>query len=224
MIIEKENYLYNGKTRNGIPHGKGKLHTEKSDYEGEFLFGMKNGSGREVFCDGRVFEGLFQNDMFFDVNGKMTKPDGTTIVGQFVNYLPNGLVTEVTKDYKYTGQMLNGLKEGCGKIIYNDNTYVAGYFSQDKITEAEKSYDNGIVYKGKFIENLPNCENAYIFYSDKSYYSGACYQGLLYYTGCVIDGKKQLNKRRQFWGKVNNPLSGLNGIKDYFAWGWYEKG
>ena len=217
MIIEKENYYYDGEVLNGVPHGRGVLKTDVSSYSGNFRNGLKDGKGVEVFKDGTKFEGIFLNDMFFDVSGVETKPDGSVIVGNFVNYIPHGLITVQTKDYKYTGYMVNGLKQGKGEVIFKDGLIEKGNFNCDLISSGKKTYIGDILYEGSFVKGVPNGLFESINYGGK--HSGC------FYFGPVINGKKLLNDKMSKHGYPNGGKYIESKFKkfDIFAWGEHEK-
>lgn len=58
------NEVYEGETRNGMRHGKGKLYRPKIlTYEGDFISNKFHGQGIVTYGNGRRFEGEFKNDL-----------------------------------------------------------------------------------------------------------------------------------------------------------------
>lgn len=184
MIIEKENYYYDGETLDGVPHGKGLLKTDISSYFGNFSYGHKEGKGREVFKDGTEFKGNFWNDQFYDENGEKVCPDGTIITGKFINYIPHGHVNVEAKDYEYVGYMKNGLKEGKGIKTISPIGEERGNFICDYISYGKKWYGGSQRYEGCFIKGIPN-GNEWSVINCEGYR----------FVGFVVNGKKIIDKR-----------------------------
>ena len=56
---------YTGQTKNGVPHGTGKLiRASGSVYEGNFVDGNRHGYGTMTYADGRVEQGRWENNKF----------------------------------------------------------------------------------------------------------------------------------------------------------------
>ena len=150
MEIKRDGYYYIGEVDSkNLPHGKGELKTKISTYVGEFCHGTKHGFGKEIFVSGKIYQGQFQNGYFFDSVGTMIDENGTKVIGSFVNYLPNGICSVDSVDYKYTGEMRNGKKEGKGKYIAVGKAIVDGVWRNDEIVYGDINYINGTEYKGE---------------------------------------------------------------------------
>ena len=108
LIFEGE-YL-NGKRWNGkgydinnqfayeLNNGKGYVKAYESRFEGEFLYGERNGKGKEYDFDGKLFEGNYINNVKS---------------GRGKEYYFNGQL-------EYEGDYLNGKRNGKGKEYYED--------------------------------------------------------------------------------------------------------
>ena len=159
-------YNPNGKICSEIKEGRGHIkeyhfdHLCKLKYEGEYLYGERNGKGKEYYFDGKViFEGEYINGErhgegkeFFD-DGKV-KFEGEYLYGNIWNgkgYDKTGNIAFEVKEgsgyikkYNYfgklqfEGQYLKGLKNGKGISYYNNN----------KIS-FEGEYLNGNIWSGK---------------------------------------------------------------------------
>ena len=174
MEIKRDDYYYNGEVDSkNLPHGKGELKTKISTYTGEFFHGVKHGFGKEIFASGKTYEGQFKNGYFFDISGTMIDENGTKVIGSFVNYLPNGICSVDSKDYKYTGEMRNGKKEGKGKYIAINKASVTGIWCNDEIVYGNINYTYGTEYKGEFINNFPdsNGTKAMLYYRYNKHFS-----------------------------------------------------
>ena len=57
---------YNGQIKDGLFHGKGTLVYQGNEkYEGDWVFGKREGTGRFTYADGAVFDGQWQDDRIF---------------------------------------------------------------------------------------------------------------------------------------------------------------
>ncbi len=53
--------------------------------------------------------------------------------------------------FTYTGEWVNGVKHGQGKLLLKDGSYYEGEFNEGEIMgDGEFHYANGSVYKGSF--------------------------------------------------------------------------
>lgn len=122
---------YKGPIKNGVPNGQGELYNINNDYYyvGNFIDGIREGYGREIFSDGMTYFGNFTNDTWGGL-GIMTFPDSTEYSGNFsyingtlkiigTNTLPNGTKTDAT--------FINLFAQGPGKI-YNSDVSIEGNF------------------------------------------------------------------------------------------------
>ena len=54
---------YQGKVKNGVPHGKGKLEWTNGDkFKGEFVGGKRHGKGKRKNADGSQYKGEYEDD------------------------------------------------------------------------------------------------------------------------------------------------------------------
>ena len=90
---------YDGQTKFGVPHGKGKLRTSNAskfhfvEYEGDFSDGLFHGHGRMQYSDwddDQEFVGEFVQGQRGST-GLLTKKNGETYEGAFENGWPSGL-------------------------------------------------------------------------------------------------------------------------------------
>ena len=61
--------IYSGETKNGIPHGKGKFVSQNQNqsgwyYEGDFVEGHFEGTGKTVFQNGQIQQGTYVKDIW----------------------------------------------------------------------------------------------------------------------------------------------------------------
>ena len=162
-------YNINGKIESEIKEGRGHIKEFYYDYfgklqfEGEYLYGERNGKGREYYYNGKVvFEGEYVNgkrhgegkeyfdngDLKFEgeyLYGNIWNGKGYDKIGKIAFEIKEG--TGYIKKYNYygklqfEGQYLKGLKNGKG----------ISYYYNDKI-RFEGEYKNGKIWNGKGYE------------------------------------------------------------------------
>ena len=115
---------YEGDLDDGIRQGHGVCKYPTGDvYEGEFHKGMRHGTGAYTYklapgqARPRVYEGSWRRSRR-EGSGLETWPNGSVYEGEYKDDKFNGLGTHRTPFAKYTGQFVDGLKEGKGKVEY----------------------------------------------------------------------------------------------------------
>lgn len=94
----KDGGEYEGETKDGVPHGKGKEISPAGDeYVGNFVMGKKHGFGVFYKKDGYSYRGNFQHNKINGF-GKIEYMDGTAYEGYFRNGIYNGEGTFYGKD------------------------------------------------------------------------------------------------------------------------------
>jgi hypothetical protein len=108
--------VYEGETRNGKPHGKGKYTYANGDiYEGDFAYnkysheGEPHGKGKMTFTNGDIYEGDFF-DSRITGKGKYTYTDGSF----------------------YEGEVAGGTFNGRGRKTHADGTFIEGIWDDDQ--------------------------------------------------------------------------------------------
>ncbi len=109
--------VYSGKTKNGVPDGKGEQKFENGDiYTGGFSKGLFSGRGTLTSSSGEKYVGNW-------ARGKKTS--GTL-------YYTDGTL--------YRGTFKGDLKDGEGKFMFKDATYYEGEFKNDQFNGRGKIY------------------------------------------------------------------------------------
>ena len=87
---------YDGDYVRGRPHGKGSMtsHENGQLYKGDWVDGVPTGDGKLVMPDGSTYVGQFLNWRFEGI-GELTGPDGRSVYGEWVN---GELVTRLDKN------------------------------------------------------------------------------------------------------------------------------
>jgi len=75
---------YDGSWRLDKPHGKGKYISHDYAYEGNYMFGRKQGKGIMKFKNGDIYEGEFMSDLFHG-EGIFKHANGDIYQGHFEN-------------------------------------------------------------------------------------------------------------------------------------------
>jgi hypothetical protein len=100
---------YTGEWANSNPHGRGKMVSWGSVYEGNFRNGVREGKGVTRYSDGASYDGEYRND----------NRDGTGVF----KWGPGQWAGDV-----FEGRWRNDVKDGAGVIKFaNGNTYVGSY-------------------------------------------------------------------------------------------------
>jgi hypothetical protein len=148
---QENEWHYEGKSINGLPHGKGKLtgpdglHSEGTFSDGCLL------KGRLTFLDGLYFKGSFSKNVLQE--GKQVFPDGTCFKGHFVDDKLRKGEKKFPNGYRLKGTFN---KEGWleeGKKSFSDGTYYKGFFFEGKLQEGERIFSHGACHKGHFVED-----------------------------------------------------------------------
>ncbi|MGF7031136.1 hypothetical protein J2T17_002042 [Paenibacillus mucilaginosus] len=139
--------VYEGETSNGVPHGQGKyLHNGKLWYEGTFVQGAMEGSGKLIDPQNELsyYEGGFRQNLM-QGQGKMVYDNGAYYIGGF----------EQAK------------RQGSGKIYFADGAlaYEGGFDLDKRSGEGTQYSQYGSKYEGTF-------SNGALFGQVKEYYNG----------------------------------------------------
>ncbi|MBX2891313.1 MAG: caspase family protein [Saprospiraceae bacterium] len=102
----------------------------------------------------------------------------------------------------YTGQFVNGNREGRGTLVFANNNVYEGQFSRNRINgEGSMTYSNGDKYVGSWFMDQPNGKGKYYFKSKERYegdfksgkFEG---QGTMYYPdGAYYTGSWKNNRK-----------------------------
>lgn len=133
-------------------------------YEGETKNGLYHGKGRMVWDNGQSFEGVFENGK--RVEGTYSWPNGEKYTGHFRDGKRNGFGKYFYANGDiYEGLWLDGLKHGFGIYRYASGGYGLGEYRQDKqngrgiwVSADQKTYK-----VQHYTENTLVSENVYSF-------------------------------------------------------------
>lgn len=128
--------------------------------------------------------------LFLDGHNKMTSLF-TTSAAKSISIL------EYKKGSIYVGEVVNGIRDGCGTTrMKNGDSYTGEYKNNKRQGNGIYTYASGDKYEGQFLENKKHGYGIYTYSSEKgTYYTGYWYnnfkQGygtLVYDDGVIIQG------------------------------------
>ena len=157
---EKEKPMYSGTLQDGLLQGRGLEYDEAGlvIYEGNFVDGLRDGTGNLYENGVLVYEGVFSNGTATGMGTAYA--DGVKCYeGSFVDGLYEGEGTEYDTDgnVKYKGSFSAGKYEGQGTAYYTngERAYVGAFVNGLYEGEGtEYSEDGQVCYKGSFAEGL----------------------------------------------------------------------
>lgn len=158
VLIGGEGDWYAGEFKDEAFNGKGKYYSRsnKTEYEGEFLNGVKSGYGKMSYDYGAVYEGEFFDNV---MNGKVKIFMNGTFISEanYKNDVRNGLGWFLLKEgHNYTGNFVNGKASGDGKMVFK----------------------SGDVYTGPFVNGVPSGKGKIHYKSTNSIYEGDVYNAI----------------------------------------------
>ena len=138
----------------------GSIDKDGGIYTGELLRGKRHGRGKQVYANGDVFTGCFQDDRRAGIGRLDFSPetdDGGFYLGEWADDQPNGKgsLTYGSKDM-YVGSWVKGMREGEGKLLWASGAWYQGEFRNDEMhgsgTLQKQNQDKyqGEFFAGKF--------------------------------------------------------------------------
>lgn len=241
--IENDKGIYEGEILNGQKNGKGTFKFKNGDiYLGEFLTDKLNGVGNYTSVEGKVTAGIWKDDVLVLSNnkaGSSLELEPTDTIGNNAGtlqnepqkvYVQNLEIKEVKKSsgpfaYEsvkdisgmYTGEMVNGKREGKGKMSYNEGYTYEGDWHNDKPDGSGIFKDIVGTYNGEIKNGLPHGKGEYVY----NKFKGATFEGnyihgrrygsgvVTFYTGVKLASKDFRESGNTFFTAVD----GLRGSK-----------
>lgn len=153
--------VYQGFLENGKRDGKGILqYNSGAYYEGSFSAGKRHGYGDMYYTNGNVYQGKWANDLREDNNGKLAYINGVVHVGIFTKDKMTGYGERTYTDGNYSGDFVDGKREGTGVFLWNSGNGYRGGWKNDKQHGSGEYYDAskqqtfpGVWENGKRISN-----------------------------------------------------------------------
>lgn len=216
-ILYQDNFSYEGEWKNGKREGMGILiKKDVAKFIGEFIEDKVNGFGKFINENGDDYLGYWKDSQFHGL-GIYNKKKIITYKGWWKKDKHNGFGIEKWPKLEYTGDYINGNKEGYGILHIGDGIYegqmkdgnmngIGSFIFKDKRKYEGEFVDNkiegfgiltfpdGKVFVGSFIDDL---EDGFgVFYTGKKIYIGFWKNMLLGGEVIVIEGEK---KKKQLW-------------------------
>lgn len=162
-------------------------------FEGNFVYGEKNGWGKFFFFDGSILEGYYVDDVL-QGQGVYIYEDGGVFQGMYVDGELNGLVQEYDIDGRliFKGQYKDNICYGVCWIYYLDGGSFVGEVNEDGEMIGEKIvyvyFDERIVFYGKFIdgEMIEGKLVIFMFIEEGRFYFELMFGNLVYYFDKLI--------------------------------------
>lgn len=133
---------FTGCLRNGLRHGPGVFRSHTEIYEGEWQDDVQHGAGRQIWNDGRCYEGQYVKG-HFSGKGKMVwkTPKGDMCYqGEYLDDLKHGMGKFTWPDGRcYDGEWLCGKRHGRGAYTTSRGDYRIGYWSEDRFIRWEQN-------------------------------------------------------------------------------------
>lgn len=158
---------YIGEFLNGIKHGSGTIHYKSGDqYEGEWYYNQKHGQGVYKFSSGIIYIGKWENNMF--IKGTIKWPDGRIYNGE---YGPGNI-----------GRHGYGTFTKINKLCHDEYTKVSsfigtysGQWGNDKRNGTGRMlWEDGITYEGCWKDNKMSGKGTLIVPNKDTYVGDFC--------------------------------------------------
>ncbi|WP_442600976.1 stalk domain-containing protein [Paenibacillus sp. KN14-4R] len=202
---------YEGATKEGKPHGKGKYMWEDNKvwYEGNFVDGKIQGNGTlyDVYAPGRYYTGGFDQEIP-NGDGKIVYEDGSYALVHMQKGKREGLVKSYNANQvlMHEVQYKNDRIDGQGTNYSDDGYKYVGYFKQDgSLTGQGKIFlKDELIYEGNFEDGYSNGIGK-IYHTGKLTYEGDFYRDQPFGWGTSYDTQ---GKVRYVGELVNNYFIG----------------
>jgi len=147
---------YEGEMQQGERTGKGTFHSfdRETEYTGQWLNGLKHGSGSEQLPDGSSYSGDFMQNQRSGF-GTLRTASGKIYTGHFLSGLFDGKGKHIWPDGRmYEGDWAAGEMHGRGYFLYADGkVYEGDYFHEKKHGQGTYRWD-GKVYDGEWVDGV----------------------------------------------------------------------
>ena len=145
--IRPDNTYYEGEWKDGLPHGRGReVMFGNDEYEGDYIQGYKHGKGQYTFASKPyVYVGDFdensycgQGTMYWFENQADLKNHDTTNASTYQGgwrdnkYEGNGVYTCKKKNQVLECEYANGMRNGKGKLTFQDNAQYEGFWNDNE--------------------------------------------------------------------------------------------
>lgn len=168
---------YKGDFCEGLRQGNGILYDRVGIYRGEFLNDVRHGKGVQVFANGDVYEGLFENDQIVGTDGVLRLADGSVYEGDLLYGIPHGhgaYRNPRTKE-SMAGDFVDGMLHGLGVAVRSSGERCEGEFKHgDLHGRGSWRSRKGNTCDGDFECGVPHGSARYV------YRRGTIYEGFFH--------------------------------------------
>ena len=237
LIINGQRYV--GEHKNGKPHGKGIIYYPANDsykrksYEGDWVYGKREGEGTLIWNSGERFVGEWKNDTR-EGYGVDYYTDGSVYEGYWLNDKRHGKgkITFASNDSfnrkYYDGEWLNGVRQGTGTMVWNDGAkYVGGWKNGNRYGKGVHYYANGDSYDGDWVDDKRHGSATYYFNNGNrvvcTYQNDKREGSATYYSKSGRYYAKQNWVGGKLHGKLEYYESGHNYQTDIYEYGVLKK-
>ncbi|MGN1444412.1 MAG: hypothetical protein ACI4XE_11250, partial [Acutalibacteraceae bacterium] len=163
--------VYEGETRNGKRHGKGKYTwSDGSFYDGEWKDDRKDGNGKQSHPDGTCYDGGWKDDKM-DGFGVLVYSNQSRYEGHWSEGTENGHgMLTFANGNSYDGEWKDGNENGHGiKKYINVGVYDGEWKDGDENGHGIMKYINGDVYDGEWKDGDENGHGTMTFANGNRY-------------------------------------------------------
>jgi hypothetical protein len=176
----------------GYFHGTGKMvSTLGYTYTGQFQKGLMHGKGKIEWVNGLSYDGTWE-DNIISGSGRYQWPTGDWYEGQVKKSVRHGKgkFFYAALDETYTGEWVNGLREGAGTLDYGGgSTYVGRWKNDRKCGSGIMTYAGKDTYDGEWLDDQRHGLGTMKWYNQNNLlvevYAGNWVQGVQHGQGVV---------------------------------------
>lgn len=163
---------YDGEWLEGRRDGSGKqCWPDGTEYVGQWYQGQPGGRGRIIHMDGDIYTGEWVNGRAHGFGIYRFQDDNAVYEGEFDSDLREGIGIEIWRDgSRYAGEFRKSMKDGYGEHTWPDSTSYAGKWSANQLSGAGKYIaKDGRLYEGQWHHSAINGFGVYTWPSGWKY-------------------------------------------------------
>ena len=139
-------------------------------YSGQFLGGLRHGTGKMTWPDGTTYEGQWEYNAAYG-DGILKTPGNDEYTGGFYNNMFHGKGVYVNKVGRYEGEWRSGQEHGQGKEeMPNGAQFEGSYWRGKKQGFGVYVWEDGTYYKGKWMNNTQEGIGLFRWHDKRAYF------------------------------------------------------